>query len=285
MDKLYRIIAFGYKAIKFCFDIWQIWQFAMGGSLAGIVAGVIAFIQKKPIWLSIVLAIAVGIFAVCVISLIFKSYTFGITESKGLRRLPRLVYDMHRRRCSVREKFINKIDWDAVDTSKVLIPVIEWLTRENQGASIDDETLNNVESELNEIGSVMHGAPSVFMTMMQSSDTDLERVVEKDCRYRVMQANLDTYKPYPNETIRRDIETVIYGSKIFNNVIVFQLYLSEPLSLESLSRDTKLSDIKRGQVYLVNANVEEIMDTNIDKACTRLSEHIEEYFSSKKGNK
>jgi hypothetical protein len=168
-----------------------------------------------------------------------------------------------------------------MDASKVVVPAVQWLTKGEQGASIDDGTLNNVETELNQIGGIMHGTPSVFMTMMKSSDTNLEKVIEKDCRYRVMQAKLDSHKPYPNETIRRDIEAVIYGSKVFNTVMVFRAYLTEPLSLETLSKDTNLSDTKKGQVYLVNANVKEIMDTNIDKACTRLSEHIEEYLEGR----
>ena len=282
MDKLYIVIAFGYKTLKFCLDIWQIWQFATGGSVAGIVAGVIAYFQNKPIWFSIVLAIAVSIFVVCIISLIFKSYRHGITESRGLKRLPRLVYDMHRRRCAVREKFISKIDWDKVDSSKVITSILSLLTKEGQGIAIDDDALIDIGSKFSETGGIMDGPPLGFLTMMKSSDTDLEKAIEKDFHYKVMQAKLDSYKPYPNETIRKDTEKVIHGSKIFNNVIVFRLYLSEPLSLESLSKDTQLSDVKKWQVYLVNANVEEIMDTSIDMACTRLSEHIEEYLRSKK---
>jgi hypothetical protein len=285
MDKLYKVIAFGYKALKFCLDIWQIWQFATGGGVVGIVTGIITYFQNKPIWFSVILAIAVGILVACVISLIFKSYTFEIIEGKRLKRIPRLVYDIHRRRCVVREKFIRKIDWGKVDSSKVITPILPLFIKEGQAIVVGDDTLNDIETRLDEIGSSMHGAPSVFTTMMESSDTDLEKAIEKDCHYRVMQARLDSYKPYPSETIRRDIEAVIYGSKVFNDLIVFQSYLSEPISLESLSLHTKLSDIKKEQVRFVNVNIKKIMDINIDKASVRLSEHIEEYLRDKKGTK
>ena len=114
MYKLVSVVAFGFKALNFFLDIWQTWQFATGGGAAVIVTATIAYFQDKPVWLIVVLAIAVGIFVVCVISLIFKSYTLEITEGRSLKRLPRLVYNMHRRRCAVREKFISKIDWDKV---------------------------------------------------------------------------------------------------------------------------------------------------------------------------
>lgn len=285
MYKLVRVVAFGFKALNFFLDIWQTWQFATGGGAAVIVTATIAYFQDKPVWLIVVLAIAVGIFVVCVISLIFKSYTLEITEGRSLKRLPRLVYDMHRRRCAVREKFISKIDWDKVDSSKVIIPFVELFTKEGQGINIDDDALNDIASQLNEIGSIMHGASSVLMTIMKSSDTDLEKAIERGFRYRVMQARLDNYKPYPSEAIRKDAEAVLYKSKAFNNVMVFQVYDPDSLSLETLTEQTELSDIKKRQINLANVHIEEIMDDTIDEATTRLSEHIEEYLRSKKGTK
>jgi hypothetical protein len=57
--------------------------------------------------------------------------------------------------------------------------------------------------------------------------------------------------------------------------------MAEPLTLESLAEETELSNVKKGQVYATNVNVEEIMEEDIDKATTRLSEHIKEYLKSK----
>ena len=282
MYKVVRVVALGFKALNFSLDIWQTWQFATGGSAAVVATAIIAYLQNKPIWLIAVLAIAVGIFVSCVIALIFRSYTLETTESRRLKRLSRLVYDMHRRICAVRERFIRKIDWDKVDSSKVITPILALLTKEGQSTTINNGALIDIESKFGETGGIKDGPPLGFLTMMKFSDTDLEKAIEKDFHYEVMQAKLDSYKPYPNETIRKDTEAVIYGSKIFNNAIVFRSYLCEPLSLESLSEDTTLSEIKKWQVYLVNANVEEIMGTTIDKVCTQLSEHIEEYLRNKK---
>ena len=285
MYKLARVVAFGFKALNLFLDIWQTWQFATGGGAAVVVTAIIAYLQNKPIWLIVILAIAVGIFVSCVLALIFKSYTLETTEGRRLERLSRLVYDMHRRKCAVRERFIRKTDWDKVNSSKVITPILALLTKEGQSTTINNGALIDIESKFGETGGIKDGPPLGFLTMMKFSDTDLEKAIEKDFHYEVMQAKLDSYKPYPNETIRKDTEAVIYGSKIFNNVIVFKSYLSEPLSLESLSKDTKLTDVKKWQVYLVNANVEEMMDTTIDMVCTRLSEHIEEYLRSKKRNR
>lgn len=283
--KVVRVVAFGFKGVNFFLDIWQTWQFATGGSAVVVVTGLIAYLQNKPVWLIVALSIAAGILVVCVFSLIFKSYVFENTEGKRLKRLPKLVYDMHRRRCAVREGFVRKIDWDKVDSSKVVTPILSLLTKEGQGIAIDDDALIDIGSRFSETGGITDGPPLGFLTMMKSSDTDLEKALQKDFHHKVMQAKLDSYKPYPNETIRKDAEKVIHSSKIFNNVMVFQSYLSEPLSLESLSEDTQLSDVKKWQVYLVNANAGEIMDIGIDMACTKLSEHIEEYLRSKKRNK
>lgn len=285
MYKVVRVVAFGFKSLNFFLDIWQTWQFATGGSVAGITTGIIAYFQNKPVWLIVVLVIAVGIFVACIISLIFKSYMLENTEGKRLKRLSNLVYDMHRRRCAVREGFINKIDWSKVDDSKVLTPTFEWLAKEDQSVSIDDDTINDVASKLDEMGSMMHGAPSVLITVMKSSDTNIEKAVEGDFRYRVMQARLDNYKPFPSEVIRKDVDEVLFKSKAFNNVMVYQEYMTEPLTSESLAEQTKLSDVKKGQVYSTNVNVEEIMEDTIDKHTTRLSEHIEEYLKGKKKSK
>ena len=286
MYKAVRVIAFGFKALNFFLDIWQTWQFAMGGTMAGVGAGVIAYFADKPIWFSIIIAVAFAVFVACILSLIYKSHTLENTEGKRLKRLPKLVYDMHERRCIVREKFIGKIDWDKVDIMKVLAPTFEWLTKkEDQSISIDDSKINDVASKLNEMGSMMHGSPSVLITVMKSSDTNMEKAIERDFCYGFMQARLDSYKPYPNEVIRKDVDEVSFKSKAFNNVIIYQKYMDEPLTLESLAEQTELSDVKKGQLYITNVNVEEIMEDEIDKATTRLSEHIEEYLESKKKTK
>lgn len=285
MYRLVRVVAFGFKALNFCLDLWQTWQFAGGGGAVVITTAVIAYFQDKPMWLIVVLAIAAGVLLVCLASLIFKSYALKVTERRRLERLSRLVYDMHKRRCAVREKFISKIDWGKVDFDKVFTPFIALFPKDDQGIVINDDSLNDVWAKLDEIGSIMHGPGSMFTTVMKSSDTDLEKAIERDFRYKVMHTRLDSYKPYPSESIRGDVERVIDGSKILNDLILAQAYIPDSLSLESLSEHTKLSDIKKGQVYLANANIKEIMDSTIDKATVKLREHIEEYLRSKEGTK
>jgi hypothetical protein len=100
--------------------------------VAGVAAGVIAYFQDKPAWFIVVLAVAVGIFVACVVSLFFKSLRLENAEGRHLKHLPKLVYDMHRRRCVVREQFVSKINWDKVDTSEVILRTFELLTEEGQ---------------------------------------------------------------------------------------------------------------------------------------------------------
>jgi hypothetical protein len=223
MYRLVRGIAFGFKALNFFLDIWQTWQFAMGGGVAMVATAITVALQDKPLWLIVVLAIAIGIFVACILSLIFKSYRLEKTEDKYLKRLPKLVYDMHKRRCAVRRNLISRIDWDRVDVMKVLAPTFEWLTKEeDQSIGIDDSTIDDVASKLNEMGSKMHGSPSILITAMESSDTNMEKAIERDFRYGFLQARLDSYKPYPSEVIRKDVNEVLFKSKAFNNVIIYQ---------------------------------------------------------------
>ena len=280
--KSVRIVAFGFKALNFLLDIWQTWQFATGGGTAVVVTAIIAYLQNKPVWLIIVLAILAGVFVSCIIALIFKSYTFETTEGKRLKRLSRLIYDMHKRRCAVRKKFINKIDWDKVDSNKIFSPLLTLFTTERQAIAINDSTITDIASKFKEIDSGVDGASSAFLAMMKTSDTDLERAVERDYQYGVMQARLDGYKPYPSEVIRKDVDLALFESKGFNNLIVFQAYMNEPLTLKSLEEQTKLSVIKKWQVYSFHINTEDIMEDTVGIATTRLNEHIEDYLKDKK---
>lgn len=169
-----------------------------------------------------------------------------------------------------------------VDSSKVIAPIFNLFTREGQGNVMNDNALSGVESRLNEVGSTIHGSSSAFLTLMKASDTSLDKAIEQDFRYRVLQTRLNNYKSYPIEAIRKDTEAVVYGSMFINSLIVFQAYASpDSLSLESLSQYTQLSDIKKGQVNLVNVNVIEIMDNTIDESNTRLKERVEEYLRAK----
>ena len=281
MYRFVRSIAFVFKALNFFLDLWQTWQFAGGGGVAAVIAFITTYFQDKPLWFAIVFSLCIGIFIVCIASLIFKSYAVRVTEDKRLRRLPRLVYDIHKRVCTVREKFVRHIDWEKIDTGKMLTPILN-MFQTAQGIVVNDDRVSQIESELDEAGGMMHGTPSIFDAMMKKSDTSLVNVLERDFKYRLLMARLDGYKPYPSEVIRKDVEAVIDGSITFNNVIVFQNYASpESLSLEALSTFTQLSDIKKHQVNLANINTIDIMNTMIEKASTRLREHVGEYLDKR----
>jgi len=77
--------------------------------MAVAITALTVFFSGKPIWFVVVLSLAIGVFLVCIASLVFKSFALKVTESGRLKRLPRLVYDIHKRVCSVRNKLIEEL--------------------------------------------------------------------------------------------------------------------------------------------------------------------------------
>jgi hypothetical protein len=150
---------------------------------------------------------------------------------------------------------------------------------------LDDNSVKDASARLDEMGSMFHGTPSVFLAMMKDSDTNMEMAIERDFRYKLMQARLDSFKPFPNEVIRKDVGDTFFESEVFNHVLVYREYMSEPLTLKVLTKYTKLSDVGKGEVYLANVNVEEKMEDTIDECTTKLSEDIEKYLEGKRKTK
>jgi len=282
MGKLAKVIAFLFRLLNFFFDCLQTWQYTGGGGMGVVIAGFISWWQGLSMWGIAIVALLAGILVPTVIAVVLRltiGRNIGSYEKRKLRRLPKLAYDIHKRTSAVREKFVNHIDWSKVDTSKVLTPVLDVFTTEKESVVVDDEKVTDVSTRLDEAGNLMHGASSVLDTLMKDSDTSLVKKLESDFWYRVLRTRIEEYKPYPSEQIRKDVEAVIDGSLTFNNVIVLQLYASpDSLSLKSLSTFTQLSDVKKRQVSLVNANTIKIMNDTIDKASTRLEEHVNEFI-------
>lgn len=281
MYRLARVVAFGFKSLNFFLDLWQTRQFMWGGGTSMVITALVTYFQEKPLWLVVVLSVAVGIFLVWIVSLVFKSYALRVTENRRLRRLPRLVYDIHKRISAIRARLIRKTNWDKIDTSKVISPLLSVFG----SLEINDNKISELQGKLSDAGSPPSGIASVSDAIMKKSDTSLETALGKDFWYRYLTAKLDGYKPYPNEDIGNTVSRIIHTSLSINNVLVLQSYAPDSLSLETLDSLTALSDTAKMQVYSTNVLAEEKMNDAIDKGSTRLKKYINDYLKTERERK
>ena len=169
----------------------------VGGGAVMTITAIVAYFQDKPAWLVVILAIAVGVFLVCVASILFRSYALKITETRRNKRLARLTYDVHKRISLVRDRLVSKTDWDKVDTSKVISPLLSIFGN----LDINDSKISELDRKLSESGSAPSGIASVPDAIMGKSDTSLESALKKDFWYKVLLSRLDNYKPYPKKLL------------------------------------------------------------------------------------
>lgn len=277
MGKFARVVAFLFRLLNFFFDCLQTWQFTGGGGMSGIVAGAIGFYQGLPYWTLPVIAVVAGVVVVVLLALIFKSFTTRRLEDKELPKLPRLVLSIHNRINTVRNKLIQKTDWDSVDSAKVVSPILDVFG----STGVNNDTVNQLREKLVASGSPPSGIASVSDSFMKESDTSLDRALRKDFPYRFLTARLDGYKPYPNEDIGNLVSQTIQMSISINNMIILQEYASDAVSLETLDSLTTLSDVKKMQVYNTNVLAEDKMNDAVDKATTKLRQYVDAYISER----
>jgi len=245
--------------------------------MAVAVTALTTYFAGKPIWFIVVLSLTAGILSVCVASMISKSFALRVTENRKLKRLPRLVYDTHKRTNAVRERLIHKTNWEAVDTSKVISPLLNVFG----SLEINDDKLSELHGKLSEAGSPPSGIASVPDAIMKGSDTSLERALRRDCRYRLLCTRLDGYQPYPTEAIGNMVSQIIHISLSINNALILQAYAPDPLSLETLFSRTAFSGVMRMRVYSTNVQAEDIVNNAVDKLCTKLSALIDDYLEKR----
>ena len=183
MGKIAKIIAFIFRVVNFFFDCIQTWQCTMGGGMGGIITAIAAFYQGLPYWMIPVVAVVAGVVVTILLALIFKTFTAKKHEELRLNNLPRLVLDIHKQICKVRGHLVKHTNWDNVDTSKVIIPVLDAAFSVGAEQSAEANVIDTITSNLNEIGKLMHGAPSVLNTYMREGDTSLENKLQQNLWY------------------------------------------------------------------------------------------------------
>jgi len=250
--------------------------------MSGIITAFVAIYQGLPYWMIPIVAIVAGVVVTILLALIFKTFTAKKHEEMRLNNLPRLVLDIHKQICKVRGHLVKHTDWDNVDTSKVLIPMFDAAFSAEGEQSAEANVVDTITSNLNEIGKLMHGAPSVLNTYMREGDTSLENKLQRNLWYRVLMARLDNHKPYPSDAIRKSIQLLLDSSISFNNVILWLLYKFEKTTPESISYATGVSGVKAHQIYTTNKNIEKIMDATIDEANTKLQVQVDNYLTLRK---
>lgn len=141
--------------------------------MSGIITAVVAFYKGLPYWMIPVVAVVAGVVVVIVVALIFKAFTAKKHEEKRLNKLPRLILDIHKQICKVREHLVKHTNWDNVDTSKVLTPMLDIALGREAEQSENMDIISSIAYNLNEAGGTMRGAPSTLNTYMKEGDTDL----------------------------------------------------------------------------------------------------------------
>ncbi len=282
MGRVAKIIAFCFKLLNFIFDVFQTWQYTAGGGMSGIIATIVALYRGLPYWMLPFVAVATGVVVTILLALIFKAFTAKKYEENRLQKLPRLVYDIHNRVCTVRSKLVNKTNWETIDRDAVMSPLVKvffGIETEREIIIPDDDAITKGATKLREAGSTMSGSPSVLDTYMKEGDTSLEKALKKDLWYRILLARLDGFKPYPNDAIRNCVQVITNSSISFNNVIIFLLYSPQGLELaKELSLKTKISDTEKQRIYITTQNAEKKMNDTIDIGTTNLSTHIRDYL-------
>lgn len=250
--------------------------------MGGIITAITAYFLNLPIWAILLSSLSVFILVVIIISLLVKERTRRTLGYKELKRLPRLVYEIHKRINRVRERLIRKTDWDKVKSDKVLSPLLNVFG----GLEINDDKVQQLHNKLSEAGSPPSGIASVSDAIMKKSDTSLEMALRKNFWYRYLCARLENYIPYPNEDIGNTVSRIINASLSINNVIILQAYTSgDTLSLEKLSSLTDLSDVEKMKIYSMNVQAEEKMNDAIEKSCTKLRVLIDDYLNMRSKGK
>jgi len=173
MGRIIKVIASMFRFINFLFDCLQTWQYTVGGGMSGIITAVVAFYKGLPYWMIPVVAVVAGVVVVIVVALIFKAFTAKKHEEKRLNKLPRLILDIHKQICKVREHLVKHTNWDNVDTSKVLTPMLDIALGREAEQSENMDIISSIAYNLNEAGGTMRGAPSTLNTYMKEGDTDL----------------------------------------------------------------------------------------------------------------
>jgi hypothetical protein len=231
MGKVVKLVATTFKAFNFLLDCLQIWQFTGGGGMSAVIAAIITWYGHQSWWVVSLVAVATGVIVVIGLALIFKSFTAKTTEEKRLRKLPRLIYDIHKRICVIRNKTEGKMDWTSVRTNAKLPLLVSFVLGAEPDASrlgsIDEKEIEAMTDRVKKTRGHIHSGLPLLDTFMKDSGVDLATALSKDFRYKLLLAQLDTHKPYPNDTIRKDVQQITDASISFNYLLLFQLLLSD----------------------------------------------------------
>jgi len=262
--------------------------------MGGLVTAIFAWWQGLSYLGVAIVAISVGTIITIGIAVVFQSLTSGNIpsfERRRLNRIPKLANDIHKRISKVREHLVKKTDWDSLDISEIIAPLMEVLADDSNGkpsvpvAGMEDYAIPIIKERMGEAGRAMRGAPSVLDTVLQRVESiSLEKKLHRDFWYRVLLARIEQYEPYPNDIIRSGVQTILSSSLSANNVIIFQ-HLAPDGLFDMLRNLTSMSATKRMEIYVADENAEKIINDAIKAECTKLYEHIEDYVYKRAGKK
>lgn len=276
--RLAKGIGWGTKSLGTILDLRELYRiFGISGG-SGVMGAIIAFIKGYPF--GIIVVVALGILLLTLFVLILRKRR---PYYDNIKRVPRILYNIHERTKGLALKKGEKIDSNALNKNKqiadALADVMGISKKQADSISKSSGKLGKRrESTIAKAVEASHITESTqklteVATIMERNNFGLKQLCDKDFRYNYYQSQLDSLQPMPTVLISNEVENFLSFSYAYSSLLMIQKPLLPTIN-EILS--TKVADY--------NWRLVEYVETTSKNMLAGINERIEKYITEKEEN-
>ena len=225
--QLARVIGWATKILGTILDLRELWNISKISGGGGVVAVIIAIIQKYPIWAIITIPLVVLLLTALLLILIKKK-----TSSNNLKAIPRILYDMNERARALalgkgakmvdrNEEGANQVNKDLADIMGIGDKQLENYRDGNKKLGKRKEKAILDKTAKSRLFESMDGM-SKIATLMEQHGIGLKQLCDKDFRYNFCKEQLNTLRPMPTELINNEVDSFLECSYVTNSFLMIQ---------------------------------------------------------------